>query len=129
MESGVFGEHEIVRVAMAGSRSFGDYELFRKDADLILKVFKKMQVVSGGAKGTDGLASRWCEERGVEIEEKIPNYEAHSDKIAPLLRNTQIVDAVDCGVVWWDGVSKGSLNVIVKFAKAKKPCLILSTKT
>lgn len=48
---------------MVGSRSFSDYEFFVTKCDHLLRNWKNIIIVSGGAYGTDALAKRYAADR------------------------------------------------------------------
>ena len=59
-----------MKVIIAGSRYFNNYELLRQYVDHILQnVSQKesIEIVSGGAKGADELGERYAKERGYKI--------------------------------------------------------------
>ena len=56
-----------MRLLIAGSRSFGDYELLKRE---IIKNYEKeemTEIISGCAKGADSLAIKYAEEMGIRI--------------------------------------------------------------
>lgn len=84
MKSGVI-------LAVSGARTFTDYEVFCAKMELAVASWGMPErVVSGGARGADSLARRWCKEHHVPIDEKIPDWE-HNGRGAALMRNTEIV--------------------------------------
>ena len=97
-----------MRIGVVGSRSFDNYDLMQKTlADLGPTV-----IVSGGAKGADTLAARYAQENGLELIEFKPNWKL--GRHASLLRNTQIVEASDFVLAFWDGKSTGTQDSVKK---------------
>ena len=73
------------------------------------------EIITGGAKGIDACAREYAEKNGLKLTEILPEYERYG-KAAPIVRNKKIVDYADRVIVFWDGISKGSLSVI-QYAK------------
>jgi predicted Rossmann fold nucleotide-binding protein DprA/Smf involved in DNA uptake len=53
-----------VRVIIAGSRDFNDYELLKKHCDYLLQNQKEVEIISGGARGADKLGERYASGEG-----------------------------------------------------------------
>lgn len=110
-----------LRVIIAGSRDFGDYELLKKSAiEIITK--KTMlpdltRIVSGGARGADTLGERFANEMGLEISRFIPDWDGLG-KRAGYVRNAEMakfaVEDDNYGVLiaFWDGKSRGTKHMI-----------------
>jgi len=109
-----------MKLAVVGSRTFTDYQLFYEVLDSILEVHGGMiELISGGAKGADSLAKRYADDAGIGI--KI--FAAHWDEFgkgAGMIRNTDIVNECDQLLAFWDGKSRGTLDSITKAVQAKK---------
>ena len=110
-----------LRVIIAGSRDFNDYELLKKSAiEIITK--KTMlpdltRIVSGGARGADTLGERFANEMGLEITRFIPNWDGLG-KRAGYVRNAEMAKfAVEDNndgmlIAFWDGQSRGTKHMI-----------------
>ena len=110
-----------LRIIIAGSRDFNDYELLKKSAiEIITK--KTMlpdltRIVSGGARGADTLGERFANEMGLEITRFIPNWDGLG-KRAGYVRNAEMakfaVEDDNYGVLiaFWDGQSRGTKHMI-----------------
>lgn len=115
-----------MRVIIAGSRNFSNYELLKQKCDNILK-FRQVEIVSGGAKGADLLGEKYALERGYDIKRFIPDWSI--GKSAGYIRNEAmakyasdrdqkleylLTDESTFGglIVFWDGKSRGSKNMI-----------------
>jgi len=101
-----------MKVAIIGSRSFTDYERFKGE----LKRYRGMitEIISGGALGTDTLASRYATEMNIPIIEHLPDWDSFGDK-APLERNKLIVRDAEMMIAFWDGTSRGTQHAISLF--------------
>ena len=110
-----------LRIIIAGSRDFNDYELLKKSAiEIITK--KTMlpdltRIVSGGARGADTLGERFANEMGLEISRFIPDWDGLG-KRAGYVRNAEMakfaVEDNSYGVLiaFWDGQSRGTKHMI-----------------
>ncbi len=114
-----------MKVAIVGSRKLGDicYPLLIENVPVGCS-----EIISGGAEGIDTLARRYAQETGVKLTELLPDYEKY-DRVAPLVRNDQIVSLADYVLILWDGKSRGSLHVIMACIKSNKPFKLLLVKT
>ena len=110
-----------LRIIIAGSRDFGDYELLKKSAiEIITK--KTMlpdltRIISGGARGADTLGERFANEMGLEISRFIPDWD-DLGKRAGYVRNAEMAkfavedDNYGMLIAFWDGQSKGTKHMI-----------------
>ena len=110
-----------LRVIIAGSRDFGNYELLKKSAiEIITK--KTMlpdltRIISGGARGADTLGERFANEMGLEISRFIPDWDGLG-KRAGYMRNAEMAkfavedDNDGMLIAFWDGQSRGTKHMI-----------------
>lgn len=111
-----------MKVAVTGSRG-----LHPTDAELAAMLPEgTTEIVSGGATGVDQAAARYARAHGLKLTELRPDYKTWG-KIAPLIRNSQIVDEADEVLAIWDGLSKGTQDTMKK-ARAKGKPLHIYTK-
>ena len=108
-----------MRVVIAGGREFNDYELLREICDE--HISPDSEIVSGGARGTDKLGERYATETGRDLKIFPADWNKHG-KGAGHIRNKQMAEYGDMLIAFWDGESKGTLNMI---QTAKKLGLIL----
>lgn len=108
-----------MRVAVIGSRGFFDEELLNES----LACLDISEIISGGAKGADELAEKYAKLNSIPILIIKPNWSL--GRHAGLLRNTQIVEACDMLVAFWDGQSKGTLDSLKKAEKSAKQIKIV----
>jgi len=80
-------------------------------------------LVSGHAKGPDRIGEIWARKHSIQIVEFIPDWDKHGNKAGPL-RNKLMGDYATHGVVFWDGVSRGSQHMHTYMLSLKKPCII-----
>lgn len=110
-----------MKTVVAGSRDFNNYGLLK---DKLTRMFNITEVVSGTATGADKMGEMWA------VESNIPRvlYPADWDtygKRAGHLRNLEMAKYCDQAVVFWDGESKGSKNMIDNMKKLGKPCKVI----
>jgi len=93
-----------MKVAIIGSRNLNvNIEVYLpKDISLI---------VSGGARGIDTLAEKYADKNEISKLIFLPDYKRHG-KVAPLIRNRQIVDNADIVIAFGDGTSRGTKYTI-----------------
>lgn len=106
-------------VAIIGSRNITDRNFIYSKLDKIFLNRKPDLVVSGGAKGPDTLGVMWARDNSVEVKEFIPDW-AKYGRGAGFKRNTQIVEAANLVIAFWDGESRGTKDSIDKAKKLNK---------
>lgn len=113
----------IRKIVIAGGRDFDDYEGLRKVLDKI-KWNPEDEIVSGTARGADRLGEKYAEERGLKVSRFPADW--NNGKKAGFLRNEVMAKYCTGGVVFWDGESHGSKNMIYLLNKYRKPCKIIN---
>lgn len=102
------------RVIIAGTRDFSDYQLLRDKCDAILSSKKqdsKIIIVSGTARGADQMGERYARERGYRIERYPADWDRDGNSAGPI-RNALMADNADALIAFWDGRSRGTMNMI-----------------
>lgn len=129
-----------MKVAVIGSRTFGDYAMIKDYLDRLNAMREISRIISGGAAGADMLGERWAEENKVEklvFEAKWDDL-THSDALikvnsrgkqydarAGFRRNKDIIEAADVVIAFWDGSSRGTKDGIDHAGKIGKPIKII----
>ena len=111
----------MMKLAIVGGRDFNDYNKVKIWGDMFRCHF---HIISGGARGADTLAKKYALERFLPYIEFLPDWDKYG-KAAGFIRNSQIVDACDMVLAFWDGKSRGTQDTITKAKKAKKPTFIV----
>ena len=107
------------RVIIAGSRWFSDYALLKRTMDTLLSNIKEdITVVCGKARGADTLGEQYAKERGYAVAYFPADWDKYG-KAAGFIRNEQMAQNADALVVFWDGKSRGTKNMIELAAKYK----------
>lgn len=101
------------RVIVAGCRDFTDYELLKEKCNFYLQDKKPENViiVSGHASGADALGERYAQERGFGLETFPADWKAHRRAAGPI-RNAQMASVAHALIAFWDGKSRGVMNMI-----------------
>ncbi len=106
-----------VKVAVIGSRGLMVDDLGRylpEDTE---------ELISGGARGVDACARGYALAHGVPLREFLPDY-ARYGRLAPLIRNVEIVQSSDLVLAFWDGRSRGTVHVVKQCRERGVPCRI-----
>jgi len=99
-----------MKVIIAGSRNFNDYNLLKSSCDNLLTQFTNIEIVSGTARGADKLGERYAREKGYSIKEFPANWSL--GKSAGYIRNDEMAKYADMLIAFWDGTSKGTKHMI-----------------
>jgi hypothetical protein len=103
---------ENLKIIVAGSRGFNDYQLLKSKLDFFLKdKLPNVIIISGTAKGADTLGERYAKENNLECIRKPADWELHGRR-AGYIRNEAMASIADACIVFWDGNSPGTKNMI-----------------
>ena len=117
---------EKFKLIVAGTRSFNDYELL---SSILAALFMKRrcwtidwneEIVSGGAPGADTLAVRYATEADMPFKVFPADWKKYGRSAGPR-RNRQMAEYADAAIVFWDGKSRGTQNMIQQMRKLGKP--------
>lgn len=115
-----------MKIAIIGSRCITDKSYIYEKLDYIFRNKKPSLVISGGAHGPDRIGIAWALENKIETQEFLPDWNKYK-KSAGFIRNTQIVEAADIIIAFWDGISKGTKDSIDKAKKLNKKIKIIES--
>lgn len=101
----------MLKVVIAGSRGFNDFELLKSFCDSTLKGRSEIEIVSGNANGADKLGERYAEERGYPVKRFIPDWPKFGRAAGPK-RNQLMAEYGDILIAFWDGKSAGTRSMI-----------------
>ena len=108
---------EEFQMLVAGSRDFTDLAMMERVLGSITSARKPSRVISGGAKGADGLAALWSEGQGIDLTVMYPNWKQYK-RSAGYRRNEAMVAELTPGrdlvVVFFgpNGPTKGSQHTV-----------------
>lgn len=113
-------------LAVVGSRKYHNYNLVEeKLLEWQNKNGKIEKIISGGAMGVDRLAERFSKEHNMGDPIIFPpDYKKYPGKIAPLMRNTQIVEKAEFLIAFPSKDSTGTWDTINKAYKKGIPVTI-----
>lgn len=111
-----------MRVAIVGSRKAS-----LLDEETVLKYIPGdcTEIVSGGSGNVDMMAEKIANKHNYLFKCFLPEYKLYG-KMAPLLRNIQIIENSDLVLAFWDMKSKGTSFVIKECIKRQTPVKVIS---
>ena len=116
------------KLVVAGCRDFHDYSVASSE---IHKHLQKLDadysviIVSGCSEGADKLGERYAAEHNLPIDRFPAEWDTYGKYAGPR-RNAQMARVADAVLVFWDGKSKGTKNMIENAKKANKPYTVIS---
>lgn len=108
------------RIIIAGSREFQDYDLLKKEVYDILNLYNNMddvEIVVGGAEGTDKLGEKFAKELDLKCKVFNANWNGLG-KSAGFIRNAEMAKySSENGskgvlIAFWNGTSRGTKHMI-----------------
>jgi hypothetical protein len=111
----------LIRVVVAGSRGFNNYELLKSTLNSELQMYRydEIEIVSGGADGADKLGETYAQEGNMKLTRFIPDWDRFGDS-AGHRRNVDMAYYGDWVFCFWDGVSSGTRGMINVSKRAEK---------
>jgi hypothetical protein len=114
-----------VRIIIAGSRTFNDYEFLKVKCNEIINSYflggwvspnlENVTIISGGANGADKLGERFAKENNIECKLFPANWDAYG-KSAGYKRNLEMAyyakEMYGVLIAFWDGKSRGTNHMI-----------------
>jgi hypothetical protein len=100
-----------LRVIVAGGRDFTDEKLLNKTLDGLFSGNTDMEVVCGEATGADTLGKKWAQRNNIEVKSFPADWKKHGKAAGPI-RNVEMAKYATHLVAFWDGKSRGTLNMI-----------------
>ena len=120
------------KVIIAGGRDFDKYDLLQAKVDQLLANKNKVEIVSGKSSGADKLGEDYATEKGysikefpadwdnIDVEGAVVKYTSSGkpyNAIAGHMRNQNMSDYADALILFWDGKSKGSYDMLKRARK------------
>lgn len=126
-----------MRIIIAGGRDFANQKRLHQVMDGVLKRqiidkgVEEVEFVVGRAKGADALGEQWAVSRGCPVSPFPADWETFG-KSAGMIRNKQMAeytakspDKMKLLVAFWDGKSRGTLNMIETATQLSIPTMIV----
>lgn len=103
----------MLKVIIAGSRGFNDYQLLERLVDMYLQRYSpdQIEIVSGGARGADRLGECYAQSRGMALKVMPADWNRFG-KSAGYGRNESMAQYATHCIVFWDGSSRGTQHMI-----------------
>jgi hypothetical protein len=125
---------EIMKLIIAGTRTFCHTEPFftipiQKRLQLFLYEMQEQgyeitEVVSGCARGPDLIGEDWAKDNHIAVKTFPADWVTYGDKAGPI-RNQKMAEYADACIVFWDGSSTGTGDMIKKAKARKIPCRVI----
>lgn len=116
------------RLIIAGGRDFDDYNLLRDSALSFMKQNDidptEMVIISGAAPGADTLGEKFAQEQNILVKKFPADWKKYGRSAGPI-RNRQMAEFGTHCIVFWDGQSRGTKNMINQCEQVKIPCKIV----
>ena len=114
------------RIIVAGSRSFTDYEKGSEELIGLISRYQKadIEIVCGEARGADRIGKRFAQEYGIEVKSFPARWELFGHR-AGMLRNHRMAAYATELIVFWDGESHGTKNMIECASEFSLPTTII----
>lgn len=115
-----------MKIIVAGSREFNNYEL-------VCEILNKAkwtcndEIISGTANGADSLGERYAIENGISLKRFPADWNRYGKK-AGYIRNKEMADYCTGAIIFWNGISRGSKNMIDIMKKSGKPYKVIKFK-
>lgn len=100
-----------MKLIVAGSRDFGNYQLLAKHLDEINSKYGITEIVSGTAKGADSLGELYAKINNIPIK-KFPADWNRYGRSAGYIRNKDMAHYADACICFWINKSKGTGHMI-----------------
>lgn len=98
-----------MKIIIAGGRDFNNFGM----VEATMQRFENevSEIVCGDARGADSLGADWAKMHAVPVAHFPADWEKYG-KAAGHIRNKEMAEYADFLVAFWDGESKGTLNMI-----------------
>lgn len=108
-----------MKVIIAGCRDWT--ASYRRIDECVEKSgFNVTEEVCGGADGIDTSGAKWAKQSGILVKIFSADWTKYGRAAGPI-RNAQMAEYADALIAFWDGKSRGTLNMIKEMRKLKKP--------
>lgn len=101
-----------MKIIIAGSRGYTNYEHIKGVLVAMgIHLIPDVEIVSGGAKGVDRCGEMFAAEFKLPLKLFLADWIIHGNSAGPI-RNGQMARYADKLIVFWDGKSKGTANMV-----------------
>lgn len=109
-----------MKIVVAGSRNINifDVKWITENITNLNKTVSISEIVSGTAIGVDHVGETWAKLRNIPIKQFTANWSI--GKHAGMLRNKDMANYADAALIFWDGNSPGTKQMIAYLNEIKK---------
>lgn len=102
-----------IKIIVAGGRDLDDQEFADQNLDYVLSDCQQeeLEFVCGEAKGADECGKRYALRRGKKVKSFPANWSLNGKAAGPI-RNEEMARYADVLIAFWDGVSRGTKDMI-----------------
>lgn len=102
-----------MKLIIAGSRSFIDFNLLKLETIKFIQECKSkdITIISGTANGADKLGERFAERFNLPVVRYPADWDTYGKRAGPIRNELMAKNATHC-IVFWDGKSAGTTNMI-----------------
>lgn len=112
------------KVIIAGGRCFRDLKMLTKVANHMLSnKGQNVTIVSGTANGADRLGEVYAYSKGFGVHRMPADWNQHG-RMAGIIRNEEMAEFCDAAIIFWNGTSSGTKNMIENMEKIGKPHIV-----
>lgn len=111
-----------MKVLICSSRDINDPALVSQS--VAQSGMNPTHIISGGARGVDGLAAEYAVSNGIEFTENLADWDRYG-KRAGFMRNCVMIGTADAVIAVWDGTSPGTRHSIEYALSQGKPVFVL----
>lgn len=114
-----------LKLIIAGGRDFVDMQLALDSFDKFAQSISiPIAIVSGRARGADQIGEQIASDYGLRVYMFPADWEKYGRKAGPI-RNQQMGEFTDQALIFWDGISTGTHNMINVMHKLNKPYTVV----
>ena len=120
----------MLRLVIAGSRNFDDYDLLESTLNEFIEFHSigdpdpGVLIISGLATGADLLGVEYANQKGYRVEKFPANWKL--GRGAGPKRNLEMAKSANACIVFWDGISRGTANMIELAKKHNLKMLVVN---
>ena len=114
------------KIIIAGDREFNNFSLAKEIINQVLleKNLHNVCVVSGGIKGADSLGEEFAKLNGCDLKVFKANWMVYHEK-AGTLRDEEMIKFSDAAILFWNGESMGTHNMITLATENNKTLFVV----
>ena len=117
-----------MKLIVAGSREFENYAIVERSINQFIQTYGPIrEIVSGTARGADQLGERYAKKHNIALKQFPANWDLYG-KSAGYRRNEQMAKYANACLVFWDGISRGTMHMRDLAIENHLPTVIIPIK-